>query len=1254
MAEIRNRISLDGAQQVKADFAAIGQAGQQAFAGIQNSANAAGGAVSRAAGSIGGILQSLVSVGTKAGLAIGGLAIAATAATSAMATSAAQSVTAISTAAEALGLTVEQFQRIQNAALSAGVSTEKFGAGVGTLRKAYDQAVSSAREFQNATVVTENTYDQLGVTVRSFSGEQDKATGQNAAAVELFRRLGVTLVDAQGRAKDFGLVLTQVRDAFSRLSPSQQTALQGSVKFGETIRQLGPFLKAGRQDISDYNDAWDKSSRGITKSEEEVALALTAAQADLSDALSATSNKVGLLFAPGKTRTAEFFTEILDGTRNATIEFVKMAQASARAFVIENAPGFLSFFQRVGQTIASFTEKAAPAFAAILDTTKRLANEGFQTLAEQLTRLSGISFTADFLKAATAIAALTGSFSSLSLISTPVVAVLTTVGGLLIGLGPISVIAGLAVVAFWDDFKTAAVSAYDAVLGQSDTFKKAFEALKFGDFQGGFDLLRKAGTDAFNALLAQAPGLQRQFTNLQNAVIGIGANIRAVFQTVRGVLTGVAITINQVFGTNLTASTIAFYIAVAQLTGVLGPASNGLLALTNVMRVLGLQGTLVAIAILAVVRALPALEQFASRISKAFGDIFSGSVVTGIRELGEAFSKLFSGLQEQTFLTIAVLVLAFGAGIKTILGLVGLLGTQFTPAIAAAVGGAETTAAVGGAATALGLGFQRLFIAAATVGVAAGLAAFFKNVSDPAEAKLREAIKNAEDDAKAAKQALEKDAGTKGSPTDFTARTNEAQDALAGPGKPAEDGLAKSIEASNQLGVALSAVAQAGVKAVDAVKTLGTVAKDAVVSTGAAVGKPLEDGLARSQEAGQKAATALQRIGEAGRTAAASLVATGQAAKEAADDTDDDADSADNAAEATDKWAVTVHNFGANGKKSIQDFGDGVKDAAKATEDAAGTLPRVFDQRTIRDFGNSLDDTRKKTDATADSTKSLTEVLQKAFDTFLKTGDAAGKAADKAAGGFKRITLPQSAGDGSGGSDLAAQGGGAGESSTLGAAEQQAQPLSSTVDDLIGKVSGGLTAAFASAAGSLTAGLVQAGASIDGLIAKAQQLANTLAAGQGGPSGGDTASAGPVGGFAAGGAVAGPGGPTSDSIPARLSVGEHVIRAAAVAYYGGHRLFHALNRMAIPAGKAVSALANGLPGLPAMIGARLSMPLGIPAFAEGGPVLPTAAAAPAAPTALHPVTFQLPGGHTIEASMTEHQFDTAMRGWLVRKGMRLA
>lgn len=105
----------------------------------------------------------------------------------------------------------------------------------------------------------------------------------------------------------------------------------------------------------------------------------------------------------------------------------------------------------------------------------------------------------------------------------------------------------------------------------------------------------------------------------------------------------------------------------------------------------------------------------------------------------------------------------------------------------------------------------------------------------------------------------------------------------------------------------------------------------------------------------------------------------------------------------------------------------------------------------------------------------------------------------------------------------------------------------------------------------------------------AENLAQAVLGGIGGAAGGGGGAAGGLGGliagalgFASGGYVSGPGTGTSDSIPARLSDGEYVVRAAAVQKYGAG-LFEALNGMIFPR----------------MSRAPVSVPR-VPKFADGG------------------------------------------------------
>ena len=137
---------------------------------------------------------------------------------------------------------------------------------------------------------------------------------------------------------------------------------------------------------------------------------------------------------------------------------------------------------------------------------------------------------------------------------------------------------------------------------------------------------------------------------------------------------------------------------------------------------------------------------------------------------------------------------------------------------------------------------------------------------------------------------------------------------------------------------------------------------------------------------------------------------------------------------------------------------------------------------------------------------------------------------------------------------------------------------------------------------AITAGIDAATASVNGLAAAWRSFGSAL---------GSAAIAGaPVGpgGFAEGGYVSGPGTATSDSILARVSAGEYVMRARAVDHWGP-RFMASLNALRSPFGFA---------------GGGLVMPQrSLPRFAEGGLV---AAGAGGAPVHLHL------GGHSFALS----------------------
>lgn len=128
---------------------------------------------------------------------------------------------------------------------------------------------------------------------------------------------------------------------------------------------------------------------------------------------------------------------------------------------------------------------------------------------------------------------------------------------------------------------------------------------------------------------------------------------------------------------------------------------------------------------------------------------------------------------------------------------------------------------------------------------------------------------------------------------------------------------------------------------------------------------------------------------------------------------------------------------------------------------------------------------------------------------------------------------------------------------------------------------------FASAVSSILSGLGQIISKLDQVAAQAARVASELAKVNSGGSGGS--------GYARGGPVFGAGTSTSDSVPAWLSTGEWVIRAAAVRRYGSS-FFAALNGMRVP----VQALRDLVHGFSA--GGPVHVPVRdlVQGFASGG------------------------------------------------------
>lgn len=168
------------------------------------------------------------------------------------------------------------------------------------------------------------------------------------------------------------------------------------------------------------------------------------------------------------------------------------------------------------------------------------------------------------------------------------------------------------------------------------------------------------------------------------------------------------------------------------------------------------------------------------------------------------------------------------------------------------------------------------------------------------------------------------------------------------------------------------------------------------------------------------------------------------------------------------------------------------------------------------------------------------------------------------------------------------------------------------LSNLIGGIVNSIASAIKSTIGSAIDFISR---QINRLISAARTAAKAIRSAVGGGGGSSDKSSG----FARGGRVYGPGTATSDSIPARLSVGEYVVRAKAVEHYGPG-LFAALNSLRLPEDFLDGIRRFSVGGLVDGINRSMTAGLSIPRFAEGGLVLAGGG---------RPFSLTLPNGETV-------------------------
>src|SRR5205823_2165946 len=106
--------------------------------------------------------------------------------------------------------------------------------------------------------------------------------------------------------------MEMLRAGFAKIKDPLQQAQIAAQLFGSEWRTQLKIYTQSSQEMQDADKALIASNRQLTDAERKNLTDYTAAQGDLRKALDATRDKIGAIFAPGKTRTAEWLTNLLD------------------------------------------------------------------------------------------------------------------------------------------------------------------------------------------------------------------------------------------------------------------------------------------------------------------------------------------------------------------------------------------------------------------------------------------------------------------------------------------------------------------------------------------------------------------------------------------------------------------------------------------------------------------------------------------------------------------------------------------------------------------------------------------------------------------------------------------------------------------------------------------------------------------------------------------------------------------------------
>lgn len=613
MATISQRITLEGAEDIRKKLEDLGKAGEQAFKQIQDAAkkpivdpaqidkskqafDQLAAAATRTGAAIQQAGQQAETAGRSIGAGLGTAAqtftIAATAivfAISAIVRSltsgAGETAQTISAQADKLSLTIPQWLKYRAAIDAAGGSQENFIKStaplIGVLNKlSLETSGKTMQTFADGTSVTI-------FQMTKMSEETKKLTAELA-------KFGISLFDI--RKGDSAAIMEQLAAAIAKMPANAQQAAAGVRFFGQDWKNTIATLTAGVSLMNDTRGAMGQMRIATRQmSTEQVTAAKNAADQwdDLGKAIRAIKDQIGVLFAGSSFARAEWLTHMVDDARILLTTFLKL-----------DAAGRASFLAKLGDSAAETTFKVLVALgeqlAGIWNTLLVPAGEKlmgiFDGIAGIFEGITGSQVAAFFITAAIAAAGLALALKGIALVLTPLSALL---GLVFSPFGAVLLAAAAAAALFWDELKAGAQTVAALIPQELAAIGQSITKLFSGDFSGFWDQFSTAAVAAFQKIAAAAEAdkgvVGQVFRGIKQIIADLPGTIVLIAEAFIGLgkaAQGVADIINKALGTDLKATDIAAIVIIGQMTGALD-----VLAKTAVIAGVALGGIASAVAI---------------------------------------------------------------------------------------------------------------------------------------------------------------------------------------------------------------------------------------------------------------------------------------------------------------------------------------------------------------------------------------------------------------------------------------------------------------------------------------------------------------------------------------------------------------------------------------------------------------------------------------------------------------------------------